>query len=166
MAAVATLVVVFAIDVAVIVATASSPRTAGRLLLAGLVPILAAMSLVLARGQGYNLALALVSAACLFDMGSFVVGNGRAGLGGLPGIVGGVLTLAILAVFVAAVMVPPFSGDRPWLVFTLLAVTMPAGVALAGQVAPGVRLPALRRLDSLWLAGPAWVIAVAVVLHR
>jgi hypothetical protein len=51
-------------------------------------------------------------------------------------------------------------------VFALLAVTAPAGVALAAHVAPGVRLPALRRLDSLWLAGPAWVIAVAVVLHR
>jgi hypothetical protein len=165
-AAVATTVVVFAIDVFFVVATARSTGPAGRLLLAGFAPTLAAMSLVLARGQGYSLALALVGAVCLFDMACFVVGNGRGPLGGMPGIIGGVITLAVLAVFVAAVMVPPFSGARPWAVFALLAVTAPAGVALAAQVAPGVRLPALRRLDSLWLAGPAWVIAVAVVLHR
>jgi hypothetical protein len=165
-AAVSTVVVVFAIDVIFVVASAPSPRLAGRLLLASLAPTLAAMSLVLARGQGYNLALALVSAVCLFDMACYVVGNGRGPLGGVPGIVGGVITLAVLAIFVSAVMVPPFSGDRPWVVFGLLAVLAPAGVAMAAQVAPGIRLPALRRLDSLWLAGPAWVIAVAVVLHR
>jgi hypothetical protein len=50
--------------------------------------------------------------------------------------------------------------------FGALAVLAPLGVALADRLVGGHRLPALRRLDSLLLAGPMWVVAVAVVLHR
>jgi hypothetical protein len=81
-------------------------------------------------------------------------------------VVGGLLTVAVVAVFTAAAIDPPFSGDRPWIVFGLVGVLAPAGVALLSLVVSGVRLPALRRLDSLVLSGPAWVIAVALLLHR
>jgi hypothetical protein len=69
-------------------------------------------------------------------------------------------------VFVAAVVVPPFSGRNPWILLGLVAVLAPAGVFAFARIGRDRQLPALRRLDSLVLAGPAWVIAVALLLHR
>lgn len=71
----------------------------------------------------------------------------------------------MLAVLAAAVVNPPFSGDRAWVVFGLVAVLCPLGIILGRRVAGGVSLPALRRLDSLLLAGPAWVVASHLVLR-
>jgi hypothetical protein len=153
---------------AVLVATA--PR-AGlgfylRLLAAVLGPSVASMAVVLARSQGSNEAVALVVAACGYDLGAFIFGTGRGALGGVGGMVAGLFTVAVVAVFTAAAIDPPFSGNRPWIVFGLVGVLAPVGVALLSLVVSGARLPALRRLDSLALSGPAWVIAVALVLGR
>jgi hypothetical protein len=137
-----------------------------RLLAAVLGPSVAAMAVVLARSQGTNEAVALIAAICGYDMAAFIFGNGRSAAGGVGGVVAGMLTVAVVAVFTAAAVDPPFSGNRPWIVFGVVAVLAPAGVALLSLVVSGARLPALRRLDSLALSGPAWVIAVALVLHR
>jgi hypothetical protein len=150
---------------AVLFVTASS-HSPLRLTVAVLAPSVAAMSVVLARSQGSQEAVALIAAVCGYDLGSFIFGSGRGALGGPVGVGVGILTVAVVAVFVAAAVVPPFSGDRPWIMFALVAVLAPAGVGLLGRVVSGARLPALRRLDSLALSGPAWVIAVAIVLHR
>jgi hypothetical protein len=75
------------------------------------------------------------------------------------------LTVGIFAVLVAAVVVPPFSGNSPWILFGSVAFLAPVGVLAFGRIGPTLRLPAVRRLDSLFLAGPAWVIAVRIVLH-
>jgi hypothetical protein len=132
--------------------------------LAGFAPAVAASSLVAARGQGLSEALTLIAAVCLYDMASFLTGTGPRG--GVVGAVVGMVTVGVLAVFVAAVVVPPFTGRSPWILLGLVAVFAPAGVAAAGRIGPNVRLPALRRLDSLILAGPAWVIGVGLLLHR
>jgi hypothetical protein len=127
-------------------------------------PALAAASVVAARGQGLSEGLTLVAAVCLYDMASFLTGTGPRG--GIAGAAVGMITVGVLAVFVAAVVVPPFSGRSPWILLGLVALLAPLGVLLAGCVTPGHRLPALRRLDSLILAGPAWVIAVSLLFHR
>ncbi len=132
--------------------------------LASLAPAVAAASLVAARGQGLSEALTLLAAVCLYDMASFLTGTGPRG--GVVGALVGMITIGVLAVFVAAVVVPPFSGRSPWILLGLVAGLAPAGVALAGLICPDRRLPALRRLDSLILAGPAWVIGVGLLLHR
>ena len=132
--------------------------------LSTLAPAVAAASVVAARGQGLSEALTLLAAVCLYDMASFLTGTGPRG--GVAGALVGMVTVGVLAVFVAAVVVPPFSGRSPWVLLGLVAVLAPAGVALAGRICPGRRLPALRRLDSLILAGPAWVIGVGLLLHR
>ncbi len=134
-----------------------------RALLASVAPPVAAASLVVARHQGVTEALTLVAALCLFDLASFTVGGGPRG--GLPGAVGGVLTLAVLAVLVAAGLVPPFEGRSPWILLGLVAALAPAGVA-GGWRLSSQALPALRRLDSALLAAPAWVIGVSLLLHR
>jgi hypothetical protein len=139
---------------------------AARVAVAAGAPLVAAGSLVVARLQGASLALALVGACLAFDAGAFVIGNGRSALGGPPGVAAGVASVAVVALFVAAIMNPPFSGSRPWVVFGLVAVLAPAGVKLCERAVGGAALPALRRLDSLVLAGPAWVAALAAVAHR
>jgi hypothetical protein len=134
-----------------------------RLLLAVVVPSVAAASAVAARSQGVSEGLTLVVAICLFDMANFVTGSSPRG--GPVGAIFGGLTLAVLAVFVSAVVVPPFSGHSAWVLVGLVAILAPAGVYLASAVV-GRPLPAVRRLDSLVLAGPAWVVGVEVLLHR
>jgi hypothetical protein len=132
--------------------------------LASFAPAVAAASVVAARGQGVTEALTLLAAVCLYDMASFMTGTGPRG--GVVGVLAGMVTVGVLAVLVAAVVVPPFSGRSPWVLLGLVAVLAPAGVILASRICPTRRLPALRRLDSLILAGPAWVIGVGHLLHR
>ncbi|MGH9114881.1 MAG: hypothetical protein ACRDWW_03535 [Acidimicrobiales bacterium] len=131
---------------------------------AALAPIVAAAALVVARGQGLSEALTLICAVCLYDTASFVTGATARWLRWVGPLVGAI-AVGVLAVFVAAVFVPPFSGARPWVLLGLVAVLAPAGVAVGRRLAGGARLPALLRLDSLILCGPAWVVAVGLLMH-
>ena len=133
---------------------------------AAFVPTLAVTSVVVARHQGSNLALAMVGATLAYDMGAFLMGNGRTALGGTVGVAAGALSMAVVAIFVAAVMNPPFSGSRPVVVFVGAALLAPLGVRLCQWPAGSERLPALRRLDSLSLVAPAWVLMTGLLLHR
>ncbi|MGH9054732.1 MAG: hypothetical protein ACRDYY_02505 [Acidimicrobiales bacterium] len=131
---------------------------------AALPPIVAAAALVVARGQGLSEALTLVCAICLYDMATFVTGSSGRWLRWVGPLVG-VITVGVLTVFVAAVFVPPFSGARPWVLLGLVAVLAPGGVAVGRRLAGGARLPALLRLDSLIVSGPAWVVAVYLLMR-
>lgn len=126
-------------------------------------PAAAAASVVLARHQHTSGALALVTAGLAYDAGAFMMGNTRSASGGPVGVVFGLVSISVVAVFVAAMMVPPFSGARPWVVFSTVGALAAAGVWLCDRAVGGIRSPALRRVDSLVLAGPAWVICLAVL---
>jgi hypothetical protein len=155
------------VGVSAVVATTARPtRPAITMLVAAFGPGVAAGSVVLARHQGANEAIALVVSVLAYDVGAFVMGHARTAVGGPIGVVGGLLSVAVVAVFVAAALDPPFSGNKPWILFGLVAGLAPLGVALASGATRAARLPALRRLDSLMLAGPAWVIGVTLILHR
>jgi hypothetical protein len=164
-AGLATLVVAVVLG-GVIYLTLGKPAEAVTATLATLVPAVSCMSLILARGQGSNQADALIAAIFAYDVACFIMGNSRTALGGPFGILFGWISVGVVSLFVAAIMNPPFSGNRPWIMMGVLAFLAPAGVAVADRLVSGHRLPALRRLDSLLLAGPVWVVAVAVVLHR
>lgn len=135
---------------------------AGRLV-AAVGPAAAAGSVLLARHQHASGALALLAAVLAFDAGAFMMGNARTATGGPVGVVFGLVSVAVVAVSVAALMNPPFSGARPWAVFAVVGLLAAAGVWLADRAVGGSRSPALRRLDSLILAGPAWVILMAAI---
>ncbi|HVA76041.1 MAG TPA: hypothetical protein VNF71_15920 [Acidimicrobiales bacterium] len=128
-------------------------------------PIAAAISFIVADAQGANLGLTLAFVVCLYDAASYLNGNGR-GTGGWPGVGAGLLTVGVLAVFVAAVLVPPFTGTRSWLVVGMTGLVAPVGVWLAGRATGWDRLPALRRVDSMILAAPVWAILVSTVVQR
>lgn len=137
-----------------------------RLVLATTGPGLGGASLVLARHQGLSEALALLAAVLGYDAAAFLMGNARTAVGGVGGLIAGAWAVGVVALFVAAMMNPPFFGTRPWIVFGLTAAAAPIGVKLADTVTAGTRLPALRRLDSLIVAGPVWVASLAVLVHR
>ncbi len=147
-------------------ASARPMRLVAARFVASYAPALAVTSVVAARSQGSNLALAVVGATLAYDAGAFIMGNGRGALGGPVGVIAGMVTVTVVAVFVAAVMNPPFSGARPWVIFAGIALAAPLGVRLCEWPARGERLPAVRRLDSLSLVAPLWVAVVALVLHR
>ena len=127
-------------------------------------PAVAAICFIIADAQSANVGLTLALLVCLYDAACYVNGHGR-GVGGWAGITAGLSSVAVLAVLVAAVLVPPFGGVTPWLVVGFTGMMAPLGVALA-TAAPGwSRLPALRRLDSMILAAPVWVILVALFVH-
>jgi molybdopterin synthase sulfur carrier subunit len=137
-----------------------------RLLVGALGPGVAAMSVVLARGQGINEAMTLVAALCAYDMAAFLMGNGRSALGGPIGAIAGWVSIGVIGIYATAVMNPPFTGSRTIVLFGLTAVLASAGVLLGTWLSGPARLPAVRRLDSFLLAAPAWVLGVAFLLHR
>lgn len=139
-----------------------SPSSPLRSALVVMMPAGAAAAVVVARGQGRGLALVLVAGALLFDAANHLMGTGTHG--GPAGTITGMVTVGILAVMVAAVLVPPFTGRSPWIMCGLLAVLAAVGPWSARRLSGPARLPALARLDSLILAGPAWVAGV-MVLH-
>lgn len=129
-------------------------------------PGVAAAALVLARAQGLALGLVLAGMVTVFDSSAYLIGTGAPNR--WEGSVAGVASIAALTLFVAAVLAPPLSGATPWLLGAAVAVTAPIGPVLARWVT-GDKLapvPALRRLDSLILAGPAWVAGIVILLHR
>jgi hypothetical protein len=103
----------------------------------------------------------LILAILLFDVANAVMGTGATG--GIAGAVAGAVTVGVLAIVVESVLSPPFTGSSGPVLCALVAVLAPLGVALCRRLAPG-RVPALRRLDSLVLAGPVWVAAAALLL--
>jgi hypothetical protein len=129
-------------------------------------PGLAAGSLVLARSQGLAEGLVLAGMVTVFDSSNYLIGTGAPNR--WEGSVAGAASIAALTLFVAAVLVPPFTGASPWLLGIAVAVLAPAGPVVARWVIgdPLAPVPALRRLDSLFLAGPMWAGGVALLLHK
>jgi hypothetical protein len=130
-----------------------------------LAPAAAASALVLTRAQGLAEALVLVGMISVYDAAAYLVGTGarRAWAGPAAGLA----SIGALTLFVAAVFVPPFDGNSPWILGGLAAVLAPIGPVLAGRLTGdrSARVPALRRLDTLMVLGPVWAAATALVLH-
>jgi hypothetical protein len=129
-------------------------------------PGLAGASLVLARAQGLAMGLVLAGMVTVFDSSNYLIGSGAPNR--WEGSVAGVASIAALTLFVAAVLAPPFTGASPWLLGGAAAALAPVGLGLGRWVTgdKSAPVPAWRRLDSLFLAGPAWAAGVALLLHR
>jgi hypothetical protein len=140
------------------------PRPAYRML-AILLPAAAGCGVVLSRAQGLPAGLVLAGMACVYDSAAYLIGTGAGNE--WEGPVAGVASIGVLSLFVAAVLVPPFRGASPWVLGGMAAVLAPIGPVVARRLArdPSARVPALRRLDSLLLLGPAWAIGAALLLR-
>ena len=110
--------------------------------------------------------MVLLGYAMAYDAGAYLVGSGAASA--WEGPAAGMAAIGTLTLVVAAVLVPPFHGASPWLLGALAAVLAPLGpmiaLALSGGSGRKVRVPAVRRLDSLFVLGPGWSVAVTLLL--
>lgn len=125
---------------------------------------MAGSALVLARSMGFVEAVVLFGLVAFYDASAFLVGSGATNP--WEGPAAGIAAVGAFSLAVAAVFASPFAGASPWILGLAAAVLGPLGpfaaTALLGDRRR--RAPALRRLDSLLLLGPAWVALAALLL--
>lgn len=125
----------------------------------------AAAAPALVAGAGAEAVLVLVLLVSAYEAGDYLVGSGAANLVEGP-VAGGIGVLALS--FAASLVEPhPFSPAGTVLMGALTALCCPLGQVLGSAVLPrgNVHAPALRRIDSLLVTGPAWVAALALSHH-
>lgn len=126
------------------------------------VGLAAAAPVALARSDT-GAALALVLLVSAYDAGDYLfAADARRGW---IGVLGGAAAVGVLGFSLFVVALPPFGG-APVLGFAAaVAVLAPLGQVVASWVLPDGRAVAsgLRRLDSLILAGPAWLLLLHLV---
>jgi hypothetical protein len=165
---VATIAISIVVAVGILVAATLGPRSdpgPARRLLIVLLPAAGASGLVLSRAQGLPSGMVLAGMVCVYDSAAYLIGTDAKWP--WEGPVAGLASVAALTVLVAAVLAPPFRGSSPWILGGLAAILAPLGPRVARQLIrdPAARVPALRRLDSLLLLGPAWAVAAALLAH-
>jgi hypothetical protein len=123
-----------------------------------------AAALVLARRLGLVEPLVLLASVGAMDVGAWVIGSAGARWEARAG---GVAALVPVTVASAVVLVPKFPAEAPFVLAAVVALLAPLGVRLARYLTGGDATPhpALDRVDSLVLAGPAWVLAATALLR-
>ncbi len=124
---------------------------------------LAAASVILAMRYEIGAGVILLAMVMAFDLGDFLIGSGAGSL--LEGPVAGALMIVLVTAVAAIIGAPPFHGALVWAFAAGAMVLCPLGQVAASWLLPDAttRAPALRRLDSLLLVGPAWAFAAGLV---
>lgn len=132
----------------------------------GVVLGLAGASLVLARGLGFTEGLVLFLTIACYDASAYVVGTGAQNP--WEGPAAGAASIGALTLAVAALFAGVFGGPSPWILGVAVAVLAPVGTYAASALCgpERKRTPALRRLDSLIIAGPVWVALATLMVGR
>ncbi|MGI8938556.1 MAG: MoaD/ThiS family protein [Iamia sp.] len=123
---------------------------------------LAGASVLLTRDIGIGAAVVLVVFVSAYEAGDFLIGSGASN--SVEGPLVGIVTIAITAVLVFVLEVPPFDGAPAFTFAALAAVACPVGQLACSAILPAAdaHAPAARRLDSLLLLAPAWAFAVGL----
>lgn len=137
-------------------------QVAGLTIRSGLFVGLAGASVVLAHRVDTMSYFYLVAAASAYEMGSFLVGSGARNQ--IQGPLAGIVSVLIVVYGWAAFPFPPLDVTATWVAGVMLAVLLPAGQYFGTMILPraDARAPALRRIDSYLLAGPAYVVLLWV----
>ncbi len=119
---------------------------------------LAAGSLVALTGRGIGAAISLVVLVSAYEIGDYLVGTGSANA--IEGPIAGIAVLAVAGAALAITQPSPFDGPRAVLFAILTAISCPLGQILGSAILPrgDSWAPGLRRLDSLLIAGPLWLL--------
>ena len=119
---------------------------------------LAAGSLVALTGRGVGAAISLVVLVSAYEVGDYLVGTGSANA--IEGPIAGIAVLAVVGAALAITQPSPFDGPRAVLFAVLTAISCPLGQILGSAILPrgDSWAPGLRRLDSLLIAGPLWLL--------
>lgn len=131
---------------------------AGILIRSSLPAGIAGGSLIALTGRGVGAAIGLVLLVSAYEIGDYLVGSGSANA--VEGPVAGIAVLAVVGAGLALAQPAPFDGPRVVLFSILTAACCPLGQILASAILPrgDAWSPGLRRLDSLLLAGPIWLL--------
>lgn len=137
--------------------------TAGRTLQCGLWAGGAAAGVIAAHRFEPWAGFALVLAVSAYETGDYLVGSGARNAAEGP--IAGITAVLVVQFAVAAVGLPPFEIGNAVAFAALAGVLAPLGQLLGSLVLPAAAAsaPALRRLDSLLLLGPAWALAAGAV---
>lgn len=158
------LVVIAAIATAATTSTAREHvmAAAGATVLSAVPFGLAGACVVLTRDIDIGAAVVLVLFVSAYDAGDFLIGSGASN--SIEGPLVGIVTVAITAVLVFVLKVPPFDGVPVFTFAALAAVACPLGQLACSAILPAAdaRAPAARRLDSLLLVAPVWAVAVGL----
>lgn len=125
----------------------------------------AAAALVLLANYEIGAVIILLIFLMVYDASDFIVGSGASN--GVEGPLAGALFIFATAMLLAIIKVPPFRGVDVWNFAMLAAVACPAGQLVASAMLPraNAKAPALRRIDSMLVAAPAWAGLIGLYLQ-
>jgi hypothetical protein len=137
---------------------------AGWTLQCALFPGFAAMSMVLLARLDQGSAIALLLLVSAYETGDYLVGTGARNP--YEGPAAGLAAVVVITFIVSTLPISTLGFGEAWLFGGLVAVLAPAGQLFASALLPAAASPAsaLRRLDSLLLAAPAWAFGVGLVI--
>jgi sulfur-carrier protein len=137
---------------------------AGWTIQCALFPGLTAMSMVLLARLDQGSAIALLLLVSAYETGDYIVGSGARNP--YEGPAAGLTAIVVVTFIVSTLPISALSFGEAWFFGGLVGVLAPIGQLLASALLPSAGSPAsaLRRLDSLLLAAPAWWLGLAVVL--
>jgi hypothetical protein len=137
---------------------------AGWTIQCGLFPGLAAMSMVLLARLDQGSAIALLLLVSAYETGDYLVGSGSRNP--YEGPAAGLTAIVVITFIVATLPISALSFGEAWLFGGIVAVLAPLGQLFASALLPTAGSPAsaLRRLDSLLLAAPAWWLGLGLIL--
>jgi sulfur-carrier protein len=158
------LVAILAAIVAVIAAGLDRHRVrtiwadAGLTLRSGYPVGLAAGSLLVIRHLEIGAAVSLVLLMFAYDLGDFIVGTEASSP--VEGPIAGMVAAMVIAFALGVFAVPPFSLGSALVFGGLAAALFPLGQLTATELLPAAdaRAPSLRRMDTLVLAAPVWMV--------
>ncbi len=121
---------------------------------------LAAAAPVLAYRVDVGAAAALIIFVSVYEMGDYLVGSGSKNA--VEGPLAGFTAIAVFAFALWVITFVPFRENSLLAFGALAAGLCPVGQLLASALLPrsDARAPALRRIDSLLVLGPAWMVAL------
>jgi hypothetical protein len=132
----------------------------GYTLQCGLFVGIAAASPTLAYRVDIGAAAALIIFVSVYETGDYLVGSGSKNA--IEGPLAGITGIAVFAFALWVITFVPFQENSLLAFGALAAGLCPLGQLMASAVLPrsDARAPAVRRLDSLFLLGPVWVVAL------
>lgn len=142
-----------------------SVGNAGMVLQCALPAAVAGGCVVLLADREVWLVVALVLLASAYETGDFLIGSGAGN--NVEGPLAGLAAVLVMSMVVAAGGFPPFGVAEAMGFGLAVAPLALAGQYLATAMLPHARAfaPALRRVDSLLLAAPAWYLGVNVFVY-
>lgn len=137
---------------------------AGWTIQCALPPGLVAMSMVLLARLDQGSAMALLLVASAYETGDYLVGSGARNP--YEGPAAGASAIVVITFIISTLPISALDFGEAWLFGGLMVLLAPLGQLLASALLPTAKSPAsaLRRLDSLLLAAPAWCWGIGLLL--